>query len=349
MIKKQNLLKQLFLIVLLACTFAVVGCEDVEDETVLHEITETGSPVADQDQNQSVTDSKTIIEATARYIDSGKSPTISPQDVFDNVVNGHSSDYFLISLQKPEDYAKGHVKGAINIPYGQFYKKETLNKIPKNKKIVTICYTGHTASQAAMLLNQLGYEAYSMKFGMIGWTSNPGPMGTVKFFTKPADYPVDVTPVDVQPSNNLPNINSGKSSKEDIILTATERYLTSGKSPTISAEDIYKAITTGDNNYFLVSLQKPEDYAKGHVKGAINIPYSQLVKENQLRKLPLDKKIVLICYTGHTASYSTMFLNQLGYDAYALKFGQMGWSSNTAPMGTVKFFTKPADYEVTAN
>lgn len=347
MFKKK--LYSLFLFVfMLLLALPLVGCEE-EDETVLHEIIDDSAVTAGQNANQNANDTQIIIQATAKYLDAGKSPTISPQDIYKNVITGGDTGYFLISLQKPEDYAKGHLKGAINIPYGQFYKKENLDKIPRDKKIVTICYTGHTASQSAMFLNQLGYEAYSMKFGMMGWTSNQAPMGTVKYFTKPADYPIDTKPVEVEPKNELPQLTTGKSTNEDIIISATEGYLTAGKSPTISPDDIYKAISTGDQTYFLVSLQKPEDYAKGHVKGAINIPYAQIAKESNLKKLPKDKKIVLICYTGHTASFSTMFLNQLGYDAYAMKFGMMGWSSNPAPMGTAKFFTKPADYEITLN
>lgn len=348
MFKKKHLYSLALFLVVLILSLPLSGCEE-EDETVLHEIVDDSAVIAGQSSNQATNDTQIIIETTAKYLDAGKSPTISPQDVYKNVVVGGDTGYFLISLQKPEDYAKGHVKGAINIPYGQFYKKENLNKIPRDKKIVTICYTGHTASQAAMLLNQLGYEAYAMKFGMMGWTSNPAPMGTVKFFTKPADYPVDTAIVEAEPKNDLPQLNTGKSTREEIIISAAESYLTAGKSPTISPDDIFKAVSSGDRTYYLVSLQKPEDYAKGHVKGAINIPFAQIAKESNLKKLPKDKKIVLICYTGHTASFGTMFLNQLGYDAYAMKFGQMGWSSNPAPMGTVKFYTKPADYEITLN
>lgn len=348
MFKKKHFCSLVIFLLILVLSLPLVGCEEEDDETVLHEIVDDSAVIAEKSANQDTNDTQIIIEATAKYLDAGKSPTISPQDVY-KIITGRDTGYLLISLQKPEDYAKGHVKGAINIPYGQFYKKENLNKISRDKKIVTICYTGHTASQAAMLLNQLGYEAYSMKFGMMGWTSNPAPMGTVKFFAKPADYPVDTSPVEAEPKNDLPQLNTGKNSKEEIIISATENYLSAGKSPTVGPEDIFKAISAGDKTYFLVSLQKPEDYAKGHVKGAINIPFSQIAKETNLKKIPKDKKIVLICYTGHTASFSTMFLNQLGYDAYAMKFGQMGWSSNQAPMGTVKFYTKPADYEITSN
>jgi mono/diheme cytochrome c family protein len=39
--------------------------------------------------------------------------------------------------------------------------------------VVVICYTGQTAGQATAALNMLGYEAYSLLFGMSSWTTDP--------------------------------------------------------------------------------------------------------------------------------------------------------------------------------
>jgi len=293
------------------------------------------------------TDSAQIMAAADKYLSSGKAPTVNPEDIYNKVVVGGDSSYFLVSLQKPEDYAKGHVKGAINIPYAQIAKKENLAKLPKDKKIVLICYTGHTASYAAMFLNELGYEAYSMKFGMMGWNDTTAGMGAVKPYTKSAGYPTDTAAVEAQANNALPVVATGLETTEDIIIAATDKYLSSGQGPTVNAEDIYnKVVVGGDSSYFLLSIQKPEDYAKGHVKGAVNIPYAQIAKEENLKKLPKDKKIVVICYTGHTASYTAMLLNQLGYEAYAMKFGTMGWNDASAGMGAVKPYTKSAGYPV---
>jgi len=73
--------------------------------------------------------------------------------------------------------------------------------------------------------------------------------------------------------------------------------------------------------YFMVDIRKPEDFKEGHIKGAINIFWMDILKEENLKKLPEDKKILLICYVGHTASQMITALKLLGYDAGALKFG----------------------------
>lgn len=71
---------------------------------------------------------------------------------------------FLLDVRKKEDYKKAHIKGSINIFWLNIMKH--LDKLPKNKKIILICYVGHTASQTLVLLKLLGYQVQVLKFGM---------------------------------------------------------------------------------------------------------------------------------------------------------------------------------------
>ena len=66
----------------------------------------------------------------------------------------------------------------------------------------------------------------------------------------------------------------------------------------------------------------------GHIPGAINIPWREVAKQENLAKLPKDRQIVVYCYTGHTASQITALLNILGYDTINLKFGMTSWTIN---------------------
>lgn len=76
------------------------------------------------------------------------------------------SDIFILDVRRPEDYRKGHIKGSINIFWLDLMKPENLKRIPMDKKIVIVCYVGHTASQVLVLLKLLGYNAKVLKFGM---------------------------------------------------------------------------------------------------------------------------------------------------------------------------------------
>lgn len=114
------------------------------------------------------------------------------------------------------------------------------------------------------------------------------------------------------------------------IREASDAYLSSGKAPNISAEELLEILYDDDpdNDPFILSVRSPEHYEKGHIPGAINIPWREVAKTENLAKLPKDWQIVVYCYTGHTASQVTALLNVLGYDAINLKFGMTSWTIN---------------------
>ena len=107
--------------------------------------------------------------------------TIKAADLFENQNDGDpDNDPYIISLRSAEDYAKGHVPGAVNMSVKELFTVESLATIPPDKDVVVICYTGQTAGQATAGLNMLGYDAYSLLFGMSSWTSDPSSPVTCK-------------------------------------------------------------------------------------------------------------------------------------------------------------------------
>ncbi len=78
-------------------------------------------------------------------------------------------DFFLLDIRTSTDFCAGHISGAINIPFGEVAKPENLAMLPTNMPILVICYTGHTASQINSILNMLGYNAWTLRFGMTSW------------------------------------------------------------------------------------------------------------------------------------------------------------------------------------
>lgn len=75
------------------------------------------------------------------------------------------------------------------------------------------------------------------------------------------------------------------------------------------------------DNVYLLDVRKPEDYKAGHIPGSTNIFWLDLMKPENISKLPKDKEIIIICYVGHTASQVLVLLRLLGYKARVLKFG----------------------------
>ena len=112
------------------------------------------------------------------------------------------------------------------------------------------------------------------------------------------------------------------------IPEVADAYLNNGKVAKISAGELHSKITdaNADNDPFILSVRCSEHYAKGHIPGAINIPWRKVAKGENLAKLPKDRQIVVYCDTGHTGSQITALLNIMGYNAVNLQFGMTSWS-----------------------
>ena len=76
----------------------------------------------------------------------------------------------VVDVCEPEEFAKGHVAGARNVPLGQL--EQRLPEVVKNKALplVIVCQSGSRAGRAAALAKKLGYEqAQVMAGGLKAW------------------------------------------------------------------------------------------------------------------------------------------------------------------------------------
>ena len=119
-----------------------------------------------------------------------------------------------------------------------------------------------------------------------------------------------------------------------LVASAADRFLSTppGGHRTIYPETLMDGIDNPAladelNDFFLLDVRTPAEFGKDTVPGAVNILMADLAKAENLAKLPTDKPILIICNTGHTSSISNAVLGMLGYDAWTLRFGMMGWRS----------------------
>jgi rhodanese-related sulfurtransferase len=244
---------------------------------------------------------------------------------------------YIISTRKPEDYAVGHIPGAVNVPESILFELENLAKLPKGSKIVPYCYTGHSGSQVTAMLNMCGYDATNLLWGIMGWTMNTT-VANKQFSNPGTDLPTETTANQLSGTYSFPTVNvTAATSELETIRIACDNYATAGLK-NIKAEDLNALITDADssNDPIIISVRKAEDYTKGHIPGAVNIAFTDIAKKENLQKLDPSKKIVVYCYTGRTASQATAILNMLGYDAANLLWGISGWT--TDPLVATKRF-----------
>ncbi|HMS50644.1 MAG TPA: rhodanese-like domain-containing protein [Candidatus Saccharibacteria bacterium] len=64
----------------------------------------------------------------------------------------------------------------------------------------------------------------------------------------------------------------------------------------------------------IIDVREPLEYRMGHVKGAINIPPSQMMAgAKQLDGVPKDTELVLYCVSGSRSNASMHYLKQQGF------------------------------------
>jgi rhodanese-related sulfurtransferase len=76
----------------------------------------------------------------------------------------------LLDVREHKEFAKGdRVRGAKNMPMGQVFVEASKGKLPRNKKIVTICRTGGRCSIVAKELRKKGYDIEHLEGGIEAW------------------------------------------------------------------------------------------------------------------------------------------------------------------------------------
>lgn len=66
-----------------------------------------------------------------------------------------------------------------------------------------------------------------------------------------------------------------------------------------------------DNNSIIIDVREPHEFENGHIKGAINIPLSQL--RERMNEIPKDKPVYLHCRSGQRSYNAVLALQNAGY------------------------------------
>jgi len=79
----------------------------------------------------------------------------------------------ILDVRSAEEYAEGHVPGAINIPYDQLSSRLAEISSHKNKEVVLYCRSGKRAGIAANILQSAGFSKLLHLDGdMNGWAAS---------------------------------------------------------------------------------------------------------------------------------------------------------------------------------
>ncbi len=98
---------------------------------------------------------------------------ISPKDLKKLIDSQNNKEQvFLLDVREPDEFKQWSIKGSNNIPLGNLSNKKSLEMIPKDEKIVTICPRGNRSMIGKYILERYGYNVSSLEGGLKGWSSS---------------------------------------------------------------------------------------------------------------------------------------------------------------------------------
>jgi len=101
--------------------------------------------------------------------------------------------------------------------------------------------------------------------------------------------------------------------------------------PPVTPQQVHELQVKKDPSLLVIDVRSAEEYAAGHVPGAVNIPHDQVA--SRLAEIPKDKEVVLYCRSGRRSGLAAETLEANGYKNLQLLQGDMpGWEKAGLPV-----------------
>ncbi len=213
------------------------------------------------------TNIKVFAEGDPAWTKAGKLVSISEVVVKELIES--KANVMIVDARPTRVFEEGAVPTAVNIPDTFFDKMK--DRLPAAKDTPLVFYCGgnkcplspKSAEKAKALgytnvkLFQAGYPAWKQAYG-----AAPVAGATAAPATKPAQAAIEAGP----------------------------------KGDTITVASFNKIMEKAPGSIHVVDVRDASEFAKGHMKGALNIPVGDMM--DKAAKLPSDKPIVFVCATG---------------------------------------------------
>lgn len=269
-----------------------------------------------------------VQQVAERYLKETRPLFISAREVYEKVIVSGDQGYVIVDVRADEHYAYAHIPGAIHISYADIWRENKLQNLPRDKKLVVVCYSGHTASQTAAYWGMLGFDAIAMQNGMAGWTKDKDAIGASPMACSPNEFPT-VAGVTHAGEFGLPGLAIKATNTAEVLMKQGSAIV--DRPVVVQAKDVKDKL--GTDAFYVIDIRSSDHFQRGHIQGAVNIPFRQLADSASLKKIPTDKQVVVVCYDGHASSQAARILNLAGYQATALKDGMSVWTGNESIIG----------------
>ena len=88
----------------------------------------------------------------------------------------NQTDIVILDVRTPEEFADGHVEGAVNIDFKNADFSANIDKLDKTKKYEVYCRSGHRSAESAKVMNGKGFNVSNVTGGILGWQEKGYPV-----------------------------------------------------------------------------------------------------------------------------------------------------------------------------
>lgn len=266
-----------------------------------------------------------------------------------------ANDPFVLDVRNPEDFDRGHIPGAVNVPLrtlpAAWLRDPDL--VPADRNVVVASYYGGDGNMASLIVNSVRITdpanhasfpwSKTIFMGMMAWNYDPALCNGHRYETDMDSMRVNRTTETTARAGGAYGLAEPGPSRgatpEEALLRRADLALRGMKDPCdlqVPATELAAALDGGTAaDLQIVSVRTGADYAKGHIPGAINIGWKEVAQADRRPLLDPARPVLTYCYTGHTGSLATVALRILGYDARNLLYGMDGWCPS-ASIGAAK-------------
>lgn len=234
----------------------------------------------------------------------------------------------IVDMQKPEDYAKGHLKGAVNITLQNIVISTPVpNMLAPKEQIETVLGAKGIGNDTTILIYD---NNNNMEAARMFWT------------------------LQVYGHKNMKVISGGIKAMEaakleistEVPAVTSVKYTAADKNTDIIAtiDEVKAQVDKPQENTVLLDTRSPEEYAEGTIPGSILMNYIQnnyndgtykSVQDIKIQyienKITADKQVIMYCKTSVRAAQTYLALYNAGYRN--LKVYDGAWLEWSAIMG----------------
>jgi rhodanese-related sulfurtransferase len=189
----------------------------------------------------------------------------------------------LVDVRLPEEYAKGSIEGAVNIPLRKL-AASLPSRLPLDREIVLVSQNGFHSAVGMAALQMLGYKkTKSLEGGMQAWQDAKLPVVTVA----PPPFPA-------RTAGQASEVDARRQAMLDYYLTHTLPFNWGTMTPEVLTDDQHRKSSVELDPYAdsfdqgrsaLVNVDEEEEFAKAGLSRAINAPLREL--PDRLDKMPM--------------------------------------------------------------